>query len=124
MKKIISTLFFVAGLVTFGFAQETNDIAVSEGATELVASKTSGVYEFTLPSNVTKDQVEASAKYYTSVFTVEFDEASHKATITMIKNEVKDRYVINRLLTSLQVRHVQVGEESLELHEFVDAYLK
>lgn len=124
MKKIISTLFFVAGLMTFGFAQEANEIAVSQGATELAASKISGEYEFTLPSNLKKDEVDKYASYYTNTFTVDFDEASHTAKIKMIKNGLKDRYVMARLLTACKVKFVKVDDDSLQLYDFIDAHLK
>jgi len=124
MKKIISTLLFVVALVTFGFSQEANNTALTNGTEALAESKTSGVYEFTLPSDLTKDNVEANAKYYTSVFTVDFDESSHVAKITMIQNELKDRYVITRLLTSCKVNYVQVGETSYKLYDFIDKFLK
>lgn len=124
MKKIISTLLFVVGLVSFGIAQESNDLALTNGTEALASSKTSGLYEFTLPSNLTKEKVDASAKYYTSVFTVDFDESSHVAKITMLSNELKDRYVITRLLTACGVKHVQVGESSYELYDFIDKFLK
>jgi hypothetical protein len=94
MKKIISTLLFVVGLVSFSFSQESNQIAESNGADELVASKTSGVYEFTLPSALTKEKIDKSASYYTSFFSLDFDESSHKAKMTMVKNTMKNRYVM------------------------------
>lgn len=124
MKKIISTLLCVIGLVTFSFAQDGGNTASTNGTEKLAISKTSGIYEFTLPSAITKDQLENSAKYYTSDFTVAFDEASHKATITMVRNEMKNRFVITRLLSSLKVSHVAVDEKTYELYEFIDTFLK
>ena len=124
MKKIISTLLFVVGLVSFTFAQDANNTALTNGTEELAASKTSGVYEFTLPSSLTKEDVEKSAKYYTSIFSLEFDEGSHVATITMIDNSLKNRYVMTRLLTACKVNYVNVDETSYQLYDFIDAYLK
>ena len=57
-------------------------------------------------------------------FKVDFDESSHKATITMSRNELKDRYVMVRLLTACKVTHVKVDDEIVELYEFIEAYLK
>ena len=104
MKKIISTLFFLVGLLSFSFSQEAHQIAASKGAEDLAASKTSGVYEFTLPSTL--------------------DEASHKATLTMVDNTLKNRYVMVRLLTACKVTHVTVDDETLQLYDFIDFYLK
>lgn len=124
MKKIISTLLCVIGLVTFSFSQEGDNTALTNGTEKLELSKISGLYEFTLPARVTKDIVEQSAKYYTSSFTVAMDEASHKATITMISNEMRDRFVITRFLSAVKISHVTVDEKTYELYEFIDAFLK
>ena len=124
MKKIISTLFFVVGLMSIGFAQEANELALTNGTEELATSKTSGVYEFTLPASITKEKLESSAKYYTPYFTVAFDEASHIATITMIDNTLKNRYVIARMLTACNIKFLKVDEESYQLYDFIDKYLK
>lgn len=124
MKKIISTLLFVVGLVSFSFSQEAHQIAASNGAEDLAASKASGVYEFTLPSTLSKESIDKSASYYTSIFTVDFDEESHKATLTMVENTLKNRYVMTRLLTACKVSHVAVDEKTLQLYDFIDSYLK
>jgi hypothetical protein len=124
MKKIISTLLFVVGLVSFSFSQESHQIAESNGADELVASKTSGVYEFTLPSALTKEKIDKSASYYTSIFSLDFDESSHKAKMTMVENTLKNRYVMTRMFTACQITHVTVDGKTILLYDFIDSYLK
>ena len=124
MKKLVSSLFIVAGLFTFGFAQEANEIAISNGEMGLVASKISGEYEFTMPSNLTKEKFDASAKYYTTAFSAAYDEGSHKMSLKMIENEQKNRYVIARLLTACQVKYIRVDDTSIKLYEFIEKYLK
>lgn len=124
MKRIISTLLFVVGLVSFSFSQEAHQIAASNGAEVLATSKTSGVYEFTLPSTLLKESIDKSASYYKSIFTTDFDESSHKVTFTMVENTLKNRYVITRMLTACKVTHVTVDEKTLQLYDFIDSYLK
>jgi hypothetical protein len=124
MKKIISTLLFVVGLVSFSFSQEAHQIAASNGAEDLAASKTSGVYEFTLPSTLTKESIDKSASYYSSIFSLDFDESSHKAKMTMVENTLKNRYVMTRMFTACKITHVTVDEETLQLYDFIDSYLK
>ncbi|NRA11703.1 MAG: hypothetical protein HRT57_07100 [Crocinitomicaceae bacterium] len=124
MKKIISTLLFVVGLVSFSFSQEAHQIASTTGAEDLAISKTSGVYEYTLPSNITKEALTKSASYYKTNFTVDFDEASHKATITIPENTLRNRYVMARLLTACKVTHIAVDDKKLQLYDFIDSYLK
>ena len=80
MKKFVYTMFAVL-FVTFATnAQEPAELAVSKGTEALAKSKSSGEYTFTLPSNVTKEDVAKSSKYYTHYFTVDFDAKAHNAT--------------------------------------------
>ena len=124
MKKIVFTLFFLAGMFTFGFAQEANEIAISNGEMELASSKISGEYEFTMPSNLTKEKFDASVKYYTNVFSASYDESSNKMSVNMIDNVEKARYVMARLFAACGVKYIQVGDTSLKLYEFIDKFLK
>jgi hypothetical protein len=124
MKKLVSTLFILLGLVTFSFAQEAHTIAVSNGAEALNSSKVSGDYEFTLPSTLTEEQVVKNASYYTSILTVTFDKGSNKASIHMLSNEQKDRYVLARFLTACKIQHVKVGDDTVELYDFIEKFLK
>lgn len=124
MKKLISTLFVLVGLVSFSFAQEASEIAQTNGATELIRSKASGEFVFVLPDNITSKTVETNANYYTSTFTLNFDASSHEADITMLSNEVKDRYVIIRFLTACGVKFIKVDETTMELYDFASKYLE
>lgn len=124
MKKLILTFCVLVGLSSFSFAQEVNEIALTKGSKELTASKESGKFEFTLPSNVTSAEVEKNSTYYTHYFSVSFDEGSHKASIEMTENTSKNRYVIARFLTSCGVRYLDVNDENIELYDFIEAYLK
>ncbi len=123
MKKLINTLILVVGIVGFSFAQDAHT-AKSNGSKALSASKTSGVYEFTLPADVTSDKVEESSKYYTHYFTVAFDENTHVATITMAQNDSKSRHVIARFFTACGVQNVVVDDKSFNPSEFAESYLK
>lgn len=124
MKKIFFTLVVLVGFVTVGFSQEQGTMAVAEGKSELMTSKTSGVYTITLPSTVTDEMVKKNASYYPSYFTVGFDNDSKNATITLVNNEAQGRYVIARFLSSCGVREVKVGDETLVLDQFIEQYLK
>ena len=107
MKKLIFTFFVLIGISSFGFAQEANQIAATKGAKELSASKESGTFEFTLPDNVTADEVEKNATYYTHYFSVTFDASSDKASIKTIDN-YSDQIQTNQFLDHLNVdNHVK-----------------
>ena len=124
MRKIIYTLFALIGFASFGFAQANMDIAVSKGKSELISSKTSGEYEFILPSTLTKETVNKNANYYTKMFTVNFDEKSHEAHLTMIGQDAQSRYVIGRFLTACGVGSVEIDGENVLLMDFMEGYLK
>lgn len=124
MKRLIYTLFAVM-LVSFASnAQEPTELAVSKGSDALVKSKSSGEYVFTLPSTVSKEDVEKSAKYYTHYFTVNFDAGSHDASVVLVNNEPKSRFVISRFLSSCGVRFIKVDGKNMGLDEFSNTYFK
>lgn len=112
-------------LVSFASnAQEPSELATSKGADALTKSKSSGEYVFTLPSTVSREDVEKSSKYYTHYFTVSFDAGSHDATVSMVSNDGKSRYVIARFLTSCGVRFIKVDGNNLSLEVFSETYFK
>ena len=124
MKKLVYTMFAVL-FVTFATnAQEPAELAISQGIEALAKSKSSGEYTFALPSNVTKDDVAKSSKYYTHYFSVEFDANAHEAKINMVVNEAKNRYVIVRFLTSCGVRYITVDGTNVSISDFSSKYLQ
>lgn len=124
MKKLFYTLVILLSVSISANAQETTEIAASKGTSALSDSKTSGSYVFTLPGNVTKDDVDKASKYYTHYFTVGFDEGSHEVSVNMVDNTAKNRYVIARFLTACGVRYVTVDKDNIPLHDFIEKYLQ
>ena len=124
MKKIIYTLFVLIGFMSMSFAQEKSEIANSEGKTELLKSKESGEYVFVLPAGLTKDQVAKNASYYTSMFSVAYDENSYEAKVTILDNAPKSRFVIARFLSACGIRFVKVNDDFVDITEFINQYLK
>ena len=112
MKKLIYTLFVLVGLSSFGFSQEASNTAGTNGATELTSSKRTGDFVFQLPEGVTAEDVKKNSAY------------SHKASLHMVDNTSKNRYVIARFLTACGMKYVQVDEKALEIHTFIEEYLK
>lgn len=124
MKKLILSLIVLITATSMSFAQSSNEIASTKGAKELAVSKSSGEFVFTLPSNLTKEDIDKNSKYYTHYFTISFDESSHTATINMNDNTSKNRYVIARFLTACGVKYVTVDDVNLELSDFIEKHLK
>lgn len=118
MKTIFSTLIFVLAL-SFSYGQ-----ASVKSASDLTSIKESGKGYITLPANLTKADVEAKSKYYTLYFTVNFDEKSKVATISMVENSERSRQIIIRFLAACEVQTINVGAESVSRDVLFEKYLK
>lgn len=122
MKRFFAILTLVLGVSSFSYAQE--GVVMSNGSKQLVASKASGEYSFTFPSDVTKEQVESNSKYYTLYFTPAFDEATHKVSIKLNENSERSRFVIARFLTACGMKEVSVDGKNVDMTSFIENYLK
>jgi len=120
MKKILLVLAVVLSAFAAS-AQKT--VTVTKDA--LTKSKSSGVYAFVLPADITTEQVEKAKGYYTQYFTVTFDETKHVATLSMIENAAKNRRVMNRFLVTLDVKTFRLDKEDKEytFQELFDQYM-
>lgn len=123
MKTLFLSLIAVVFATTISFAQE-NSTASAQSKTELAASKESGKYLIVLPSETTAEQVNKSSKYYTHYFTVDFNEKSKEAKITMVTNDEMGRHVIVRFLASCGVQNVMVDGKMYLNEDFFVTYLK
>jgi len=124
MKKLISTLAFVLGVVALSFAQEVKNTAMSQGAAELATSKESGTYVYTLPDGTTEEQVTKAASYYPDYFTVSYDASSREATVTIKGEQAQSSQIMIRFLSGCGVRYVDVDGENHQLNLFYAEYLK
>ena len=124
MKKLIYSIVLLVSMTSLTYAQEAESIAKSNGKVELVQSKTTGVYQFSFATDRTAESVEKAASYYTSNFTVDFDEASNTATINLVENDVTSRTVIARFLAVNQVKFIEIDGMNFEIYVFIESYLK
>lgn len=123
MEKVLFSLLVVLGLSFSVGAQTEKLTAVSESKTELTTSKTTGVYKFELP-NRTAEDIEKSAQYYTHYFSVDFDESTNVATLTLTESEMTNRAVIARFLVAAKMSEVSVDGQSMPVMDFMEEYLK
>ena len=123
MKKLMFTLILFVGFTTIGFAQEANEIGITEGKEKLALSKESGAYSFTL-SGKTADEIEASSTYYLNYFTVEFVESTQLVKIEMKENDARSRSVITRFLIASGVRHMNIEGKVISVNDFMMNYLQ
>lgn len=124
MKKLISTIAFVLGLVALSFAQDATNTASAQGADALVKSKSSGTYVYVLPEGTTQAEVEKSATYYVDYFTVDYANDSREATITLVGEAQSSTRVMMRFLSGCGAAYVNVDGETKRLDEFYNAHLK
>ena len=119
MKSYLFSLAIVF-FSSIAFSQE----ALVSSSENFKISVASGTITMVLPDDVTADGVQKYSKYYTSYFTTSFDQGAHKVTFNMVKNDAKSRRVIIRFLSANGVQFVKIGDRSLTLTNFYDAYLK
>lgn len=124
MKKLLYTLLVCVGVSSLSFGQEANETAISQGATELAESKRDGVFEFTMPETVSKDDVAKNADYYAHYFEAGFDSGNHVATLKMVENTGRNRMVIARFLIASGVHYVTVDDKNMTVNDFMGSYLK
>lgn len=122
MKKLVYTLMLLVGFATVSFAQEANEIAVTEGSEELANSKADGDYVFVL-NGKTEGDITDAAQYYTLYFKVSFDEASQVAKLEMVENDQRARAVIVRFLVAAGFRNVDVDGKVISINDFRESYL-
>ena len=124
MKKLLSLITFII-LISFSMTfSQTENITIAQSKIELEKSKQNGIYYFTIHAKASKEDVAKSAAYYPSYFSVDYDDASKIAKITMIENNEKTRLVLLRFLSSVRSQKIQVDGTSMLIHEFYDKYLK
>lgn len=107
--------------VSTGFSQ---DLAKAQAKKEFLEAKQKGIFEFVLPQNVSEEQVDKSARFYTKFFKVKFDDATKKVVFNMVNNDENSRNVIIRFFVSLDINKISMEEgEAMSLDDFRTNYL-
>jgi hypothetical protein len=122
MKKL-TLLVLALGLNLLVFGQKTLSASATNLA-ELKGGVATGHIRLTLPAEVTEENVIMYAKYYTNMFTVDFNAKTHVATFHMLTNDANSRRVILRFLGANQIANVQVEERTYDLGAFFDNFLQ
>ncbi len=120
MKYFLLTFCFIS---FFGFSQEIKNTMIVRDVLTLEAQKNNGVFEFYLPSSVTKEEVEKNAKFYTSHFTVEHFPKTNKVLIKMVDNSEKSRMIIKRFLISNKINNVNANNVDYSIDDFCQKYI-
>jgi hypothetical protein len=122
MKKL-TLLILALGLNLLVFGQKTLS-ATATNVAELKGGVASGHISLTLPAEVTEENVVLYAKYYTNMFTVDFNATTHVATFHMLTNDANSRRVILRFLGANQIANVQVADRAYDLGAFFENFLQ
>lgn len=125
MKKLFFTLLVLSSFSLSAFSQvDETTVAKTMGESALQKSKLDGIYEFTMPAQLTSEDIAKSAKYYVHYFSVDFDEATHKAVINVIDNDIKNRIIIMRFFIASGVNTVLIDGKEVSVHDFKSNYLE
>jgi len=122
MKKL-TLLVLALGLNLLVFGQKTLS-ATAANIAELKGGVATGHIQLTLPAEVTEENVVMYAKYYTNMFTVDFNAKSHVATFHMLTNDANSRRVILRFLGANQIANVHVADRAYDLGAFFENFLQ
>jgi len=122
--KIMKKIVLVLAVMISAFAASAQKMA-SASAETLTKGKSSGVYVFTLPAEVTTEKVEELKKYYDHYFTTAFDQGKHEVKFTLTENEPLNRRVISRFMAGVEVKEYKVGDKTYASFDALfDQYMK
>jgi hypothetical protein len=124
MKIILLILVPILFNVNRSFAQEKSSVAIVHSKSTFLEGKTNGKFKFTLPSHLTKEEVEKSSFYYVHNFTVNFDHTTRIAEINMVSNDGRSRHIIVRFLSACGIQYIEIESKLIGLYPFYETYLK
>jgi hypothetical protein len=120
MRKLSIVLAFIA-LIHLGYAQKASVSGTVETMKENVSK---GTLNFTMPQSTSSDEINRTSQYYVDYFTVDYNESTKNAKISMIDNSPEGRRVVTRFLLSNKVSVIVFNENEYKITEFYDNFLK
>jgi hypothetical protein len=119
MRVFIATFFLLSGFALS--AQKTATVASEKAIQEGVST---GLYNFTFPEELGKEEITKVGSYYEQYFSVNVSEGANKVSLKLAQNDVRSRMVVMRFLTANGIERVVVGSKELSIEEFNTIYLK
>lgn len=121
-----NTLILIFTFVTLGFTMNAQKyVAAIEDKSGI--DHESGVYEYYVnASEISKEDVNKAANYYTDYFSVKQKEDDGLRVIMVYLNNPGDEMSINvvmRLLVTLKIDKVNYAGSEMELHPFFSEYM-
>lgn len=121
MKNLIT--LFALFFFTIGSYAQTATVKANQD--DFKKALSTGYVEFVFPEEITSEDVNKSAQYYTEYFTVTFNQESHVAKIKLNKSDDPlARKIIQRFLLSSGIRTVHFNEKDYSISEFYNDSLK
>lgn len=121
MKKLLGLVFgLLLSVATFANNGVTYTSASADGKAKL-----EGVFTFAFDKDFTIEQINKTAKYYTSYFTVTALKTLNgiDVTIKLVEDNEMARRVVNRFFVSLEVKEINVNGTMFPVEEFVTKYV-
>ncbi len=121
MKKLLG---LVLGMFLTVTTFANGGVTYSDASTA-EKSKTEGVFNFSFDSEFTLEEINKTAKYYTSYFTVTpvKTENGINVTIKLVDDNEMARRVVNRFFVSLEVKEINVNGTKVPTEQFVTKYV-
>ena len=114
MKKILLICALVFSAATMAQNVPTLESSSSE-------SKNLGVFEFAMPSSVSKSAMEKSAKNYTKYFSTKVNDS--KLVLKMVENTAANRHIMKRFFISLNQRTISNGSKEMSIESFFNEHV-
>lgn len=109
---------------SLSFSQDVTYTAKLENSAKFQENKVKGSFNFVFPKEITKDQIDKNAKFYTNHFQVKFTEKTNLVKIEMVNNDEQSRSIIKRFLISNRIKKIQIDNKELSIDQFYNEYLK
>lgn len=121
MKKILG---LAAGFILTVATYAQSGVAFSD-ANDSYDKKAVTSFNFEFASNFTAEDIDKSAVFYTSYFTVKSvaSPVGHTVTITLVEDNEMARRVVGRFFISMGVETIAVNGTEIQVQDFVAKYI-
>lgn len=121
MKKVLS-LIAVVMITAIGFGQTSVKFTDAKAGYDKTATTS---FNFLFGPEIQKDEIDNSAAYYESYFSVSVNPAENgnNVTITLVEDNDMSRRVILRLFVSLEVNNIEAEGQKMDKNDFMTKYI-
>ena len=121
MKRIILSIFLFFTFLAFS---QQKTIHSNFNANDIAKEAKTGHFQWVFPTETSAEEIQNTAKYYTTSFTVNFNAESKVVDLFPVVDSEDTRRVMLRFLGANQVNKILVGTEEFLLWEYYDKFMK